>query len=256
MRTNLIEITERRKMKKGIILTLVMLISLPGCGWRKKSKKKSESKKFAMVEKVDVFSSVNIPLAHNASNEEAIDVALYDDDVRSFFDEEIGEFESKEDLSIAVNGDVVEPEEGTQDSLEKFSWVEAATKEADEEFKTVYFDWDSDEVGIEQKENVVYDVRQTQEELKVSQTTGIDPTVVIEGHACHSAGSPAYNLALSEKRAKKVADRFVDAGIDRDNIKIVGRGQDVPAVINGEKITGSREKQWLNRRVEVRLIYS
>ena len=252
MRTNLIEITERRKMKKGIILTLVMLISLPGCGWRKKSKKKSESKKFAMVENVDVFSSVNIPLAHNVSNAEVTD----DVDVRSFFDEAIGEFEAKEDLSIAVNGDVVEPEEGIQDSLEKFSWIEAVTKEADEEFKTVYFDWDSDEVGVKQKENVAYDVQQTQEELKVSQKTGIEPTVVIEGHACHSAGSPAYNLALSEKRAKKVADRFVDAGIDRDNIKIVGRGQDVPAVINGEKITGSREKQWLNRRVEVRLIYS
>ncbi len=256
MRTNLIEITERRKMKKGIILTLVMLISLPGCG-RKRSKKKSEPKKSAMAEKVDIFSSVNIPLAHDVSNEEATDVALDDTDVRSFFDEQIGEFESEEDLSIVMNDDdAVEPEEDRQDSLEKFSWIEAAAKEGDEEFKVVYFDWDSDEVGVEQKENVSYDVQQTQEELKVSQKTGIEPTVVIEGHACHSAGSPAYNLALSEKRAKKVADRFVTAGIDRDNIKIVGRGQEVPAVIKGEKVTGSREKQWLNRRVEVRVIYS
>ncbi len=255
MRINLIEITERRKMKKGIILTLIMLISLPGCG-RKRSKKKSEPKKSAMAEKVDIFSSVNIPLAHDALNEEVTDVALDDTDVRSFFDEQIGEFESGEDLSIAMNDDAVEPEEDTQDSLEKFSWIEAATKEGDEEFKVVYFDWDSYKVGVEQKENVSYDVQQTKEELKVSQKTGIEPTVVIEGHACHSAGSPAYNLALSEKRAKKVADRFVDAGIDRDNIKIVGRGQEVPAVKNGEKVSGSREEQWLNRRVEVRVIYS
>jgi len=254
MRTNLIEITERRKMKKGIILTLVMLISLPGCGCRKKSKKKNESQKSAMAEKIDVFSSVNIPLADDGLNEEVTDVAL-DDDVRSFFDVEMSEFESKEDLSIAVH-DAVEQVEDAQGPLEKFSWVEAAAKEADEEFKAVYFGWDSDEVSVGQKENVAYDVQQTQEELKISQKTGIGPTIVIEGHACHSAGSPAYNLALSEKRAKKVADRFVDAGIDRDNIKIVGRGQDVPAVIEGEKVTGSREEQWLNRRVEVRVIYS
>ena len=243
-------------MKKGIILTLVMLISLPGCGWRKKSKKKDESQKSAMAEKIDVFSSVDIPLAQDVSNEEVTNVALDDTDVRSFFDAEIGEFESEEDLSIAMDNDAVEPKESAQDPLEKFSWVEAAAKEGNEEFKAVYFDWDSDEVGVEQKENLAYDVQQTQEELKISKKTGIEPTVVIEGHACHSAGSPAYNLALSEKRAKKVADRFVTAGIDRDNIKIVGRGQEVPAVIKGEKVTGSREKQWLNRRVEVRVIYS
>jgi len=239
-------------MKKGVVLTIVMLISLPSC---RGPKKKSEPKKLALTEEIDIFSSVNIPLAD--ATEDETNIALDDaDTVQSFFDRETGEFESEEDLAIAmVNNDMTEQKDTPENSLEEFSWVEAA-KEDDEEFKIVYFGWDSDEVGVEQKESVSYDIQQVQEELKVSERTGIEPTIVVEGHACHSAGSPAYNLALSEKRAKKVADRFVDAGIDRDNIKIVGRGQDVPAVVKSEKITGSRKEQWLNRRVEVRVIYS
>jgi len=237
-------------MKKGIALTIVMLISLPGC-----TKKKHEFQKLAMAEEVDIFSSVNIPLADAIEDE--TNIALDDaDTVQSFFDRETGEFESEEDLAISmVSDDAVEQKDIQEDSLEEFSWVEAA-KEGDEEFKAVYFDWDSEEVRVEQRESVSYDIQQVQEELKVSKKTGIEPIIIVEGHACHSAGSPAYNLALSERRAKKVADRFVDAGIGRDNIKIVGRGQDVPAIIDSEKVTGSREEQWLNRRVEVRVIYS
>ena len=222
-------------MKKGIVLTVVMLISLPSC---RGPKKKREPQKLAIAEEVDIFSSVSIPLADAIENE--TNVALDDaDTVQSFFDKETGEFESEEDLAIAVVDDeTVEQKDVQGDSLEEFSWVEAA-KEDDEEFKAVYFAWDSDEVSAEQKESVSYDIEQVQEELKVSQKTSIEPTIVVEGHACSSAGSPAYNLALSERRAKKIADRFVDAGIDRDNIKIVGRGQDVPVVVNNEKIIGS-----------------
>ncbi len=245
------------KMNKGIIFSLAMLLSLPGCMGRKKPKEKNKMQQTAMNREVDVFSSVDIPLAQDMPNEqEETHVALNNsDEVRSFFDEEIGEFESEEDLSLAMNEEEGVEARETQ-ALEKFAWVDAAAKEGDEEFKAIYFSWDSDDVRTEEKESISYDIGQTKEELKVAQKTGINPTVVIEGHACHAAGSPAYNLALSEKRAKKIADRFVDAGIDRTNIKIVGRGQDVPAIVNGEKITGSREEQWPNRRVEVRVIYS
>ncbi len=243
-------------MKKGIILTLAMLISLPGCGLRKKSKEKNEPQKSTMAEKVDVFSSVDIPLAHDVSNEEITDVALDETDVRSFFDAEIGEFESEENLSIAMDTDTVKSENGTENSLEEFSWIEAATNEDDEKFERIYFGWDSKKVDSEQEKNIDYNVQQIKEELEIAERTDIKSTTVIEGHSCHAAGSDGYNLALSEKRAKEVADRFVDAGIDRDNIKIVGRGREMPAVIKGEKVTGSREEQWLNRRVEVRVIYS
>ena len=71
-------------------------------------------------------------------------------------------------------------------------------------------------------------------------------TIVIEGHACHSAGSAIYNLALSEKRARHVAQKFAEAGIDSCNIKIAPRGQEMPIVKEG-----NRKQQAPNRRVEI-----
>ena len=79
--------------------------------------------------------------------------------------------------------------------------------------------------------------------------------MVIEGHSCHSAGSAVYNLALSEKRAKALADRLVAGGVPSQNIKVVGRGQEVPAVVEGKAVTGDRKEQAPNRRDEVRVIH-
>ncbi len=234
-------------MKKGCLLTVVFLLSLPGCIDRKK---KAEKPKKTM-KKVDVFSSVNIPLAE--------DNQLQDDEdnpVLSFFDEEIEEFSTIDnDLNIAVA-----VETGQQDNndignpSEEFSWVEAAQEE--DELKIVYFDFDGYDVRSDQEGVVEHDVAQVGQILAQSDDIEAKPTVIIEGHACHSAGSPAYNLALSERRAKKVADRLVASGISPKNIKVVARGQEVPVLAEGQAVTGSREEQWANRRVEVRVIYS
>jgi len=224
---------------------LVVLLSLPGCIDRKKKAK--ESKK--MAKKVDIFSSVNIPLADD--NEDDIDDAR----VLSFFDEEIQEFSTTDDdfnISVAV-------ETGQQDDVplsadQDFTWVEAA--DMDNEFKVVYFRFGDYDVRSDQEGAVELDIAQVNQLLAQSEDTQAEPTIVIEGHACHSAGSPAYNLALSERRAKKIADRFIASGIPQDSIKVVARGQEVPALIDEQAITGSSEEQWANRRVEVRVIYT
>ena len=75
--------------------------------------------------------------------------------------------------------------------------------------------------------------------------------IVVEGHACDSAGSAIYNMALSERRAKFIALQFTQAGIEKMNIKIAARGQEMP-VHNG----GNRHEQAVNRRVEVYAIDS
>jgi len=49
-------------------------------------------------------------------------------------------------------------------------------------------------------------------------------------------------------------DRLVAAGVARNSVKIVGRGQEVPAVVSGKIVTGSRDQQALNRRDEIRVI--
>ena len=77
------------------------------------------------------------------------------------------------------------------------------------------------------------------------------PTIVVEGHASPE-GSSAYNLALSEKRAKALRDRLVAAGVPANLIKIVGRGKEMPVLANNS----DRQANWVNRRDEIRLIYS
>ena len=84
----------------------------------------------------------------------------------------------------------------------------------------------------------------------------MEPTIIIEGHACHSSGSSVYNLALSEKRAKAIADWFTSQSVPENNIKIVGRGFESPAIVSGKTIEGDKQQQWPNRRVEVHVLYS
>lgn len=207
-------------IKKQFALFLFGIAFLSGCGKKNKNK---------MMAKGDSFSQVNIPMAGEQ-------VATADDSVRSFFDNDIKEF-------VAMDGDTTEA-----GSPSDFAWVDA--NEKDSAFKTVYFDFDKHSVRTDQQESVKYDVAQTRKTLEDAVKNNQKTTVVVEGHACHSAGSAAYNLALSEKRAKAVANQLTAAGLSKDSIKVVGRGQDVPVVY------GTREQQWKNRRVEFHVVQS
>ena len=215
--------------KKGFLLGILALLSLPAC-WKKNEKTKKPKK-----------------MAQNK-----VDIPLADDSIRSFFDDDLGEFALVED-------DVIKEEElidqvAQNKNIDDFAWVQADQKE---DTKVIYFDFDKHIVRADQKESVEYDIERVKEVLKKAARDGDLPTVVIEGHACHSAGSSAYNIALSEKRAKIVSDWFTSAGIPNENIKIVGRGSEVPAFgSDGKEITGDRQAQWPNRRAEVRIVYS
>lgn len=230
-------------MKKVSLLAIALIVSLPGCG--NKQKKTQEVNKKARVEKhVDMFSSV-----------EMADVFEPDyldedgDDLRTFFDfdEEAEEFVPGEEGDLYRNFDI----EGDLSDTQDYAWVDA---QADDELKTLYFAFNHYGINEDQKKVVEHDVDQLKA-LLADADMDSQPVVVVEGHACQE-GSPAYNLALSEKRAKNVADLLVAAGIDKETIKVVGRGQEVPAVINGKVVDGSREDRAPNRRVELRVIYT
>jgi outer membrane protein, adhesin transport system len=70
-------------------------------------------------------------------------------------------------------------------------------------------------------------------------------TVLVEGHTC-SIGPANYNQALSERRARSVADHLVDLGVRPDAIRVVGYGMDRPIADNA-----TAEGRRINRRVEV-----
>jgi peptidoglycan-associated lipoprotein len=69
--------------------------------------------------------------------------------------------------------------------------------------------------------------------------------VVLKGHT-DERGTPEYNLALGEKRAKVVAQAMMLFGVSESRIDIVSFGEEQPAV------AGSNENAWQkNRRVEL-----
>ncbi len=69
--------------------------------------------------------------------------------------------------------------------------------------------------------------------------------VEIDGHT-DNIGSAAYNMNLSERRAKAVMEYFVDKGVEAERLTTKGFGLTTPAVSNDTK-----EGRAKNRRVEL-----
>ncbi len=217
-------------MQKQYVVVLLALLALtPGCGGKKKKSKHHKSPKS------EVFTEIDIPVANDTS-------------IRSFFDDEVGEFSLADDTK-----DKTAPTSLAQQ--DEFSWVEEPANKDQGQFKIVYFNFDDYTLRQDQEAALAYDIEQVKK-VVAERADSEHPTIVIDGHACHSAGSHVYNLALSEKRAKVLADRFIAAGVPSECVKIVGRGMEVPALVDGKPVDGDREQQWPNRRDEIRILYS
>ncbi len=107
-------------------------------------------------------------------------------------------------------------------------------------FKTVLYDFNKAMLRKDQKSIA-------DQNIKIATTAAKDGyDVIVEGHACNSAGAPTYNLALSQKRAQDVVDYCVNQGIDPRSIKGIGRGIEMLIVPSGDKLA-----QAPNRRVEM-----
>lgn len=72
--------------------------------------------------------------------------------------------------------------------------------------------------------------------------------VSIEGHT-DSDGADAYNLKLSDGRAKAVADYLIEHGIDKNRLTAKGFGETKPLVPND-----TDEGKATNRRVEFNIL--
>lgn len=108
------------------------------------------------------------------------------------------------------------------------------------EFQTIYFDFNKHDIKKSEAKKLDADSDYAKKMVAAGKT------IVVEGHACHSEGSAAYNMVLSEKRAHTVANKLTKAGIEKDAIRCVGRGQEMPVVHGGD-----RAAQAPNRRVEI-----
>jgi len=100
--------------------------------------------------------------------------------------------------------------------------------------KDVFFEFDRFQIRDDQKaaldENVAW--------LKANPRVKVS----VEGH-CDERGTPEYNLALGERRARAVMDHLVRAGIAADRIVTASYGEERPFVL------GHDEAAWRwNRR--------
>ena len=226
------------------LLLIALLAALPGCGNgdQAKSKKQEPPKKGKKVEKsykmnqkmvaADEFSDVSVPLA------DADGADFSDDSLKSFF--------SDMDEFVAFNENA-DTETTSRMSGEQFSWKD--TDDDSKRLETVYFEFGKHRVDEDQEEKIEYNTEEIKRVLADAKEEEPDAKLIIEGHACASAGSAAYNLALSEKRAKEIADRLASSGIARDDMKVVGRGYEILVAKEG-----TREEQWVNRRVELHVV--
>lgn len=101
----------------------------------------------------------------------------------------------------------------------------------------IYFGFDDDSIRSEYVEVL-------EAHAKYIQSSG--KSVVLEGHA-DERGTPEYNLALGERRAKSVAQLFRTYGVSDSSIEVISFGEEAPAN------PAHNEAAWQeNRRVEIK----
>lgn len=101
----------------------------------------------------------------------------------------------------------------------------------------IYFDFDDDSIRSEYVEVL-------EAHAKYAQNSG--KSVTLEGHA-DERGTPEYNLALGERRAKSVAQLMRTYGVANSNLDVISFGEESPAN------PAHNEAAWQeNRRVEIK----
>lgn len=211
----------RDKMKKYIHIFLCSLVIMTGC-----AKKKN-----------------NQPTNNQSANKKTYTKSTK----KSSFDENLEAFalddDSLHNFAHDKNNTSQEVEISTKSSHKPnsiFQWEDAAVDQSKQDFKTIYFEFDKYKINKEQEAALHADIAHAKKMIDTGKI------IVIEGHACDSAGSAIYNMTLSQHRAEFIGTKFMDAGIDKANIKIAARGQEMPRIKGGNK-----HQQAVNRRVEV-----
>ncbi len=101
----------------------------------------------------------------------------------------------------------------------------------------VYFDWDRSDLTAEAQSVI---------SQAASYAKSGNPTrVLVVGHA-DTSGSAAYNVGLSNRRARTVADALVAQGVNGGVVSLDGKGETAPA-----KATGDGVREPLNRRATI-----
>ncbi|MET1255773.1 peptidoglycan-associated lipoprotein Pal [Aliikangiella maris] len=121
------------------------------------------------------------------------------------------------------------PAADVETAEERMARINTETRQA----RVVYFDLDDDTIKPEARALLEAHA------WFLSRNNAI--TVVVEGH-CDERGTPAYNLALGERRAKAIAQLLMINGVAASQIRTVSKGEEEPA------IDGHDESAWSQNR--------
>lgn len=224
------------KIKHTLFFLLIVGL-LPACREESKSKREAKkaykhAKKAVQVVKNDApdFSMEDFKTA----------AADFGENVADFFEDK---YETVKEGAIKVKDKVAEGAHKVKDTV--VSWVSNDDLQQ-EEFPVVYFDFDKFDIRADQENTIEHLALQIRDALNEADKENREVTVVARGHSSPEKGSRKYNMLLSEKRAVALANELEKLGVSKDSIKVVGCGQEEPAVAGND--------QHLNRRVEVRVI--
>lgn len=109
------------------------------------------------------------------------------------------------------------------------------------ELRTVYFDYDSDQLTPQTQATLDQNLQWLQ--------SNANTEIQLGGH-CDARGSTEYNLALGDRRAKSVMAYLVNKGVSAQRLHTISYGKENPAV------AGDTEEAYAkNRRVEFLVYY-
>ena len=222
-------------MNKQLSLALLLssLLVLPGC-WKKKNNKEKEV----------ILQNESSSWQYKPDETEKCD-SEENETSPNFYDEEITR------KSIFDDGEQIVYVETTQikktfetENENRSSMQEESEVTSRQSIGTVLFDFDSSVIRNDQKKNLLALTSFIKKELSHNP----ELIVILEGHACASAGSQSYNLFISDCRAHALYDYLAKQGISKNRMRFLGFGTAhliVPA--------GDSTLQAPNRRVEIYL---
>ena len=205
-------------MKKSLFVAILLLAVVPSCFFKRKK---------TCTPTRDSYEDANgnVPSGYKKGDKKS----LFVDDVDAFVLED-----ESDPFAAMPNDSTLRLIEADADQ----AWMSRA--ENSQNLKTVYFDFDQYLLRADQQEAFNFNLKQ------IKKLVDSGTMIVVEGHACKSAGSSVYNMMLSQKRAQIGADFLISHGIPANKVKVVGRGNEMCIVSDG-----SREQQAPNRRIEL-----
>ena len=135
--------------------------------------------------------------------------------------------------SSANNGTGSGVELGNVEKAKTPEEIRQEQKEALMQNQIVYFDFDRSSVSSE-----FYSLLNEHAEfLRNNPSQG----VTIEGH-CDKRGTPEYNIALGERRAKSVETFLQNAGVSASQISVVSYGEEKP-IVSGDSESAFKQNR-------------